>query len=583
MSKEKKDRQSVLNNGLSRKDFLKAGGLALAGTSLAGLNDYIGPALQPAAVSSDFESWDNEADFIIVGHGGAGAAAAITATLEDLGSFIVLEAAPESGEGGNTRVSGQIILIPDDVESAITYQSALNGPHAVDPDLQRDWATYLVENMEWFDDLDIVVLEAGAYSPEFPELPSAEHNHTYCVDGIHGKNSLWNALMEKRDEIGDYEVHYDTRAVELVRNPMTNEALGVIALKGANGFAEGPAPAGGERVSYKAKKGVILAMGGFENDLKMIRTYLGLSQSRYPIGTPYNRGDGFRMVAPFGPELWHMNNGVGLMLGVRAEGLDSPVSVSGSYGYSMLPLKSYIFLGPDGKRFMYEDTVYNARHGKKVTAGVYFDVPAPLGAWIIMDEMMFNNVPIASYGEQGTGWATVQRSFIAEDNQGFLNKGVIIKADTIEELANKTGMPLGGLTETFEKYDQYVANQFDPEFHRGQSVYDEFAGMGGDSSTQVEGVLREVIKPFDLQPLSPPYYATPLIGGFVNTQGGPKRNGNCQILQAIDGQPIPRLYGTGEFGAIYSYMYNGGGNVSEALATGRVAIRHASTLEAWDE
>ena len=68
---------------------------------------------------------------------------------------------------------------------------------------------------------------------------------------------------------------------------------------------------------------------------------------------------------------------------------------------------------------------------------------------------------------------------------------------------------------------------------------------------------------------------------LLNTQGGPKRNENAQTLD-WDGNSIPRLYNCGEFGSIYAYMYNGGGNVGEAIATGRVAGLHAVGLDPWD-
>ena len=68
---------------------------------------------------------------------------------------------------------------------------------------------------------------------------------------------------------------------------------------------------------------------------------------------------------------------------------------------------------------------------------------------------------------------------------------------------------------------------------------------------------------------------------MLNTQGGAKRNGACEVLD-LEGNPIPRLYSAGEFGTIYGYMYNGGGNISEAVASGRVAGQNSAVLDAWD-
>jgi succinate dehydrogenase/fumarate reductase flavoprotein subunit len=83
--------------------------------------------------------WDEEADVVVVGFGGAGAATAITA--HNLGAnVLMLEKAPEGEEGGNTRVAGQGYLYIDDVEKAITYLTALCGPHAVPPAMVSAWA-----------------------------------------------------------------------------------------------------------------------------------------------------------------------------------------------------------------------------------------------------------------------------------------------------------------------------------------------------------------------------------------------------------------------------------------------------------
>ena len=89
------------------------------------------------------------------------------------------------------------------------------------------------------------------------------------------------------------------------------------------------------------------------------------------------------------------------------------------------------------------------------------------------------------------------------------------------------------------------------------------------------------IRAFDLEPLEGPFYGIEIALGILNSQGGARRNGLCEVLNT-EGQPIPRLYSAGEFGSIYSYMYNGGGNISEAVATGRVAGQQAASLDSWE-
>ena len=74
---------------------------------------------------------------------------------------------------------------------------------------------------------------------------------------------------------------------------------------------------------------------------------------------------------------------------------------------------------------------------------------------------------------------------------------------------------------------------------------------------------------------APPYYAMALTPAFVNTQGGPRRDENAQIIGA-NGHPIGRLYSAGELGSIYSFLYQGGGNIGECFAFGRIAGRNAA-------
>ena len=67
-------------------------------------------------------------------------------------------------------------------------------------------------------------------------------------------------------------------------------------------------------------------------------------------------------------------------------------------------------------------------------------------------------------------------------------------------------------------------------------------------------------------------------GTILNTQGGPKRSVDCEVIDVF-GEPIPRLYSAGEMGCEYDYIYNAGGNISEAISSGRRAARIISALD----
>lgn len=81
---------------------------------------------------------------------------------------------------------------------------------------------------------------------------------------------------------------------------------------------------------------------------------------------------------------------------------------------------------------------------------------------------------------------------------------------------------------------------------------------------------------------TPPYYAVELALTLVNTQGGPKHDKDCRVLDFSD-RPIPRLYAAGEVGSFFGFLYQGGTNYPEAWAFGRIAGRKAAAQKPWSD
>lgn len=559
-----KRQNPVMRDGISRRSFLGGAALAVLGASSLTLG---GCGSQGSGSASYLpESWDEECDILVVGYGGAGAAAAITATQEDLGKVLVLEAGPEGTEGGNTRVSGNLMFIPDNASDAVTYQKALNGPYEVEDELLQAWADELVKNVEWLEDLGATMKSMPLFAPEFPEVEGSKSAKTYCVDGKFSMPSLWEALKEQEEALG-FAVRYGHRATKLIHDPETREVFGVSV----------QTEEGAEK-KIKASKGVVLACGGFENNLEMMKTYyeLGCSEVR-PVGTPYNRGDGFSMIEPLGAKLWHMNNTAGNGYYVRSGGAE--VENVGPFAFSG---KDYIYVGPDGKRFMYEEKTGLARHGKIYERGTWITMPTPTPAYAIFGQKSFDAAPVVTTNVQAS-FMCANKLYLAEDNQSFVDKGVISKADTIEDLAEAIGYDPQVLKDTLEAYNASAASGTDGEFGRGEAVYDSFSmanNVAGDAGGDGDGAFV-AIEPFTLEAIEGPFYAIELVPRVLNTQGGPKRTAKGEVTDT-EGSPIPRLCAAGEFGCVYSYMYNGGGNVSEALSSGRTAVRTIGSLEPWD-
>ena len=557
-------------NKVSRRAFLTgaasaAGVVALGMAGCAtGTTDEAPAQSNLAETGADWmpETWDYEADIVVVGLGGAGLGAAIAARQADL-EVIALEAAPEEYCGGNTRVSGNYVLIPDDPKQGAEYQTALNGPYEVEPELVAAWAEALSENKEWLDDLDIILEETQFANPEFPDLPGCDSIKTYAVGGKPGHATLWTPMYEVAQDM-DVNIMYDMRATQLIYDPATREVRGVIASDKA----------------VKARKGVILACGGFENNPDMIRDYYPTEGAPKVLfqGTPYNRGDGVKMCQDIGAQLWHMNAFAGTS-GPQtfAEGLDSSVAKGMSFS-----TKDWIYVNNEGQRFMYEEATKLARHGRVKDRGCWPMQIFPNPSFVIMGKNAFEGEFVLSTVDSN-GWCGMMGTSLTDNNQGMLDAGIFVQADTAEELAEKLGLTPSILAETLTKYNEAVANGVDEEFDRGTEIISNFAfdfSKSGNENTAVgEGTVA--VEAFALEALEPPFYAFEIRPGILNSQGGPKRNEVNQVLNVND-EPIPRLYAAGEFGTIYAYMYNGGGNVSDAVASGRVAARHCASLDSWE-
>jgi len=154
------------------------------------------------------------------------------------------------------------------------------------------------------------------------------------------------------------------------------------------------------------------------------------------------------------------------------------------------------------------------------------------------------------------GWTQIiERYEWSGDNSAELAKGWIKTATGLTELASLIGLDPSVLENTVARWNECVGAKHDHDF--GRTLMMAPIGSG-------------------------PYYAVELSPSMLNTQGGPRRNEKGQIVRP-DGSPIPRLYSAGELGSIYSYLYQGTGNIGECLAFGRVSGRNAAGERAWEE
>jgi len=497
--------------------------------------------MSPSANPTDAvenNSWDMETDVVVIGFGGAGVAAAVTA--HELGAeALILEKAPEGEEGGNTRVAGQGYLNTSSAESAATYLRALSGPYVAPDAMVEVWADEMCKNNDWLSSVggDPQEHQHPPEGIEFPDLPGSDCVHKFHDGPKYGYSLTWKrfeSLVKERS----IPVCYETPGTSLVQDGATGEIRGVRAQRN------------GEEITVKARKGVVLTCGGFENNQQMIRDYLPGMPYCYTSGSPYNEGDGVSMALAVGADLWHMNNFAGPSMALKVPDYPTTFSMQALH-YSKEMSGGMIVVGPDGTRFA--DEKYKTRHGKVPVNGIWTPLTTPCPMYMIFDETLMNAGPLYNK-DPSHGWTQVVGKYDwSEDNKTELAKGWIQKSDTLAGLAGLVGLNAEALTGSVERWNGHCAAGQDGEF--GRTLMFEPFGEG-------------------------PYYAIEMSPSMLNTQGGPRRNENAQVLRP-NGSPVPRLYSAGELGSIFGYLYQGTGNIGECLAFGRIAARNAVANTPW--
>jgi succinate dehydrogenase/fumarate reductase flavoprotein subunit len=401
------------------------------------------------------------------------------------------------------------------------------------------WSEEMCQNNDWLRSLggDPQEHQHPPAGIEFPDLPGSDCVHKFHDGPTYGYSYTWQ-LFERLVKQRPIPILYETPGRELIQDGITKEILGVRALKG------------NQSVNVKARKGVVLTCGGFENNQQMIRDYLPGVPYCYTSGSPYNEGDGITMAMSVGADLWHMNNFAGPSLALKVPEVRTSFSMQALH-YSKETPGGMIVVGPDGRRFA--DEKFRTRHGKVPMNGKWMPLATPCPMYQIFDHTLFSAGPLYD-GHPSHGWTQiVERYDWSKDNSAELAKGWIKTADNLASLAALVGLNPATLQETVGRWNGMCEAKRDADFGR---------------TLMVAPIVRG------------PFYAIELSPSMLNTQGGPRRDEKARIVRP-DGSPIPRLYSAGELGSIYSYLYQGTGNIGECLAFGRVSGRNAAAETPW--
>jgi 3-oxosteroid 1-dehydrogenase len=301
----------------------------------------------------------------------------------------------------------------------------------------------------------------------------------------------------------------------------------------------------GSTLAIEARKGVLLAAGGFGHNADMRRRYSG-SQPNEAQWSIANAGDTGEVLQ------------TAIRLGAKTDLLDEawwlPSVLIANGGRAAASLGSgrqrpgAIYVDSTGRRFCNESNSY-----VEVGKAMYANKAVP--CWMIFDK---------GYVVRYVSGANPLRKRRLPDE--LIERGAVVRGATISDLARQIGVPADELERTIARFNGFAAKGLDPDFGRGQSAYNDCLGDPGYRPNAAVGPLDRA-----------PYYATRVFPADVGTCGGVITNEHAQVLDHND-RVIDGLYATGNTTAtVMGRTYLGaGGSIANTMVFGYVAARHAA-------
>ncbi|MDP9429489.1 MAG: FAD-dependent oxidoreductase [Actinomycetota bacterium] len=285
----------------------------------------------------------------------------------------------------------------------------------------------------------------------------------------------------------------------------------------------------GQEVEVTARRGVVLATGGFSLSPELLEVFAPRQRNALPIGGAGNVGDGLRMGWELGADLRDM----GFVKGTF--GTHPRATTTSRHALLLAFYKGAIVVNTAGKRFIDESLSY------KDIGDACLLQPDRLGVQVFdvtTAERCNTGIPLFDLAEPR-------------------HRGLLIERDSVEELAREAGVDPTGLQATVDSYNADVR------------------AYGKDTALGRTGLVNGV---GELAPIcTPPFYAYPSTTTLLGTYCGLRIGADAQVVN-VWGEPIPRLYAAGEVtGGFHGAAYMTGSALGKAAAFGRIAGRSAST------
>ena len=488
-----------------------------------------------------------DTDVVIIGAGGAGMTAALTAS--DAGkSVLVLESQPAVG-GNSVKSTGGMNAAKTAYQDANTFDEAagiektLKSAEAYADNeaittlaatVKEQWEAWQANPEGYFDSTELFALDTliGGKGLNDPELVNTlVNNSAAAIDyldsiGIHLNNvAAFGGASVKRIHrpvneegktvsVGAYTVPLleaacqgrdnlalltDVTATKL----LTDESGAVIGVE-----AEGKT---GNKVTVNAKA-VILATGGFGANLDMVVQYKPDLAGFMTTNAAGIQGQGILMATEIGAATVDMEQ---IQIHPTVQADTASLITEGLRG------DGAILVNANGERFIDEVGTRDVVSAAEIAQPDSF-------SWLVVDQKMVDASSVI---------------------QGYIKRGLMLQGDTYEALAGELGIPADAFAATMEKWNGYVAEKNDPDFNR-----------------------TSFAQPLD----TAPYYAVKVTAGIHHTMGGLKIDTQTHVLNT-EGQIIPGLFAAGEVtGGVHGGNRLGGNAVADFVVFGRIAGQAAA-------
>ncbi|MDO5738100.1 MAG: FAD-binding protein, partial [Eubacteriales bacterium] len=492
---------------------------------------------QPKIKKKKIKQYDFSAsyDVIIYGLTPSGIVTALTAAEAGAEVLIVEKNSPQQA-GGFGKLAAQKILYASDLDDCRNYLRALRGDYDhLEDELIEAMATGLVNLPNWLTEYGAKQIYDTGYV-QYEELPGGQ---SLGVLSLHEKRyndrAFYNLLLENlialKNKEGRYKqvkgtitYLYQTHLIEIIQDAKSKAIIG-IEVEQKN-----------KQYKLRAKRGLVIASGGFEANEEMVENFLQLPAA-LPIHDRTADGDGIVAARKLGADLWHMGNVAGYDLHFMAphklDVVDKRRALQGYY-QDQLGDRACFVIGPNGRRFTDESAELRLGHVNFTGAWLMQEIPDR--AWAIFDQAGLEQARLYP------GWSA--------DNSKELNKAWLIKADSIQELAKKLGVDEGNLEDQFLDYQDFCQQGYDSQWH---------------SPGQYLKALSE----------SGPYYALPLYPAIHHSLGGLRFNVRGEVLD-IEGRVIPRLYTVGNNGSFFADILPEGADLAEGIVFGQIVGKEAA-------